>query len=57
MRYARRLLRPFTPLELSLHLRLSERRTRDVLRSLLERNLLNVASGDLRYRTYKLAQS
>lgn len=57
VRYARRLLRPFTPLELSLHLRLSERRTRDVLRSLLERKLLKVASGDLRYRTYKLAQN
>lgn len=54
LRFARRLLRPFTPRELALHLRLSERRTREVLQSLLDKKLLTVASGNQRYRTFRL---
>ncbi len=54
LRYAHRLLRPFTPMELSSHLQLSEHRTRVILRALLEKKLLEVASGKQRYRTYRL---
>ena len=54
LRFARRVLRPFVPGELAEHLRLSERQTRRVLHGLVERNLLAVASGNLRYRTYQL---
>jgi len=56
LRYAHRLLRPFTPMELSKHLQLSEHRTRVILRALLEKKLLEVASGKQRYRTYRLAR-
>lgn len=54
LRYARRMLRPFAPKELSGHLGLTERHTRNILRSLVRRNLLTVAAGRQRYRTYKL---
>lgn len=56
LRFARRLVRPFTPRELSSHLRLSERYTREHLRQLVQKNLLIVASGNQRYRTYTLGQ-
>lgn len=52
----RRLMRPFTPRELSSHLRLSERHTRAILHNLVNKKWLAVASGDLRYRTYRLGQ-
>jgi hypothetical protein len=54
LRFARRLMRPFKPRELSVHLRLTERHTRSVLRNLVNKKLLVVASGDQRYRTYRL---
>ncbi|MBD8501182.1 transcriptional regulator [Paenibacillus arenosi] len=54
LRFARRTLAPFTPKELAIHLQLSEQRTRVVLRSLLHKNRLAVASGHQRYRTYRL---
>ena len=56
LRFARRLARPFTARELSLHLRLSERHTREHLRHMAEKKWLVVASGNQRYRTYKLGQ-
>ncbi|MBU5443106.1 transcriptional regulator [Paenibacillus sp. MSJ-34] len=56
LRFARRLLRPFAPKELAEHLRLSERRTRLILHQLVDKNLLSIASGVQRYRTYRLAQ-
>lgn len=54
LRLARRLLRPIEASELSLHLLLSENRTRVVLRSLIAKILLIVSSGKQRYRTYQL---
>lgn len=54
VRYARRLVKPFTPLELGAHLRLSDSKTRSILRGLVDRHVLEVASGKLRYRTYRL---
>lgn len=54
LRFARRLMRPFTPRELSAHLRLTEQHTRVVLRKLISKQLLEVASGNQRYRTYRL---
>lgn len=57
LRFARRWVRPFTAPELAVHLRLSERRTRDILHGLVAKQMLIVASGKLRYRTYKLMDS
>ncbi|MEK3885683.1 transcriptional regulator [Paenibacillus sp. PL2-23] len=57
IRYARRVMRAFEPRELADHLLLSENRTRVVLRSLLDKRLLIVASGIQRYRTYQLSDS
>jgi hypothetical protein len=57
LRYARRQMRPFTPGELSAHLRLTEQQTRRVLRALVNKQLLEVASGRQRYRTYQLQES
>lgn len=54
LRFARRLMRPFTATELSGHLLLSENRTRVILRSLITKSLLVVASGNQRYRTFRL---
>ncbi|WP_397333543.1 transcriptional regulator [Paenibacillus sp. JSM ZJ436] len=54
LRFCRRLLRPIEPKELAAHLGLSENRTRVLLRTLVGKNLLTVASGKLRYRTYQL---
>ncbi|WP_254450456.1 transcriptional regulator [Cohnella herbarum] len=54
LRFARRMMRPFAPRELSAHLRLSERHTRELLHNLVSKKWLVVASGDKRYRTYKL---
>jgi hypothetical protein len=55
VRFARRLMRDFEPRELAAHLMLSENRTRVVLRTLAAKNLLVVASGKQRYRTYRLS--
>lgn len=54
VRYARRLLKPFTPNELAVHLRVTDRYARSVLRSLVDANHLVVAGGNIRYRTYQL---
>lgn len=54
IRYARRMLRPFAPLELARHLRISDRYARKILHHLVEKNLLIVAGGKLRFRTYQL---
>lgn len=56
LRFARRLARPFMPRDLSAHLRLSERHTREILRNLVNKKLLVVASGNQRYRSYRLEQ-
>lgn len=55
LRFAHRLLRPFTPAELALHLQLSDNRTRVVLRKLVDKKLLDAHSGKQRYRSYLLA--
>ncbi len=54
LRFARRLLRPITPIELAQHLRVSDRHARRILHSLVDQQLLCVASGRERVRTYKL---
>lgn len=56
LRFARRLLRPFTPLELAEHLKISDRHARRILHQLVNRDTLYVASGNERVRTYKLQQ-
>ncbi|CAN7576411.1 transcriptional regulator [Paenibacillus sp. LjRoot56] len=54
VRFARRLLRPFTPMEIAEHLRLSDRHTRRILHQLVEKQILIVVGGRQRYRTYQL---
>lgn len=54
VRFAQRLLRPFTPAELATHLRISVRHTRRVLHRLVELHQLVVHSGNERIRTYQL---
>lgn len=54
LRFAQKLVRPFTVAEIAAHLNLSERRTRTILHGLVAKQLLAVASGELRYRTYRL---
>ncbi|MBD2867284.1 transcriptional regulator [Paenibacillus arenilitoris] len=54
VRFARRLLRPFTPTELAGHLRITDRYVRRILHGLTEREIILVKSGDKRYRTYGL---
>ncbi|KHF41066.1 MarR family transcriptional regulator [Halalkalibacter okhensis] len=55
IRYLRRTLRPITPLELANHLHISDRYAREILKRLVEKRLLVVASGKERARTYKLS--
>jgi len=54
VRFAHRLLRPFTPLDLAAHLRVSERTVRRILHRLIELQLLDVAGGQKRIRSYML---
>ncbi|NQX62619.1 transcriptional regulator [Paenibacillus qinlingensis] len=54
VRFARRLLRPITPIEIAEHLRLSDRHARRVLHQLVEKQLLTVVGGRQRYRTFQL---
>lgn len=54
MRYARRVLRPFTPLELAEHLRISDRHVRRILHHLVDMELIEVAGGTMRARSYRL---
>ncbi|UOE95121.1 transcriptional regulator [Alkalihalobacillus sp. LMS39] len=56
LRFARRILRPISPHEVSQHLRISDRQTRRVLHTLVESNFLTIASGKARARTYRLSQ-
>lgn len=54
VRYTRGSLRPITPLELANHLRVSDRHVRRVLNKLVDLQILSVASGKVRKRTYEL---
>ncbi|MDR6882076.1 transcriptional regulator [Bacillus sp. 3255] len=54
VRFARRLLRPFSPSELAEHLRVSPRHARNLLRSLCDKQILMVSSGQQRARLYSL---
>lgn len=54
VRFARRLLRPFTPMELAEHLRVTDRHARRILHKLADLGILFVASGNMRYRAYSL---
>ncbi|PZD93769.1 transcriptional regulator [Paenibacillus sambharensis] len=54
IRYARRLLRPFTPMELASHLHVTDRYARQLLHGLVEGTHVVVAGGNKRYRTYQL---
>lgn len=54
LRFARRLMRPFTPTELAEHLVLSNQHTRAILHEMLNRRLLEVVDGKQRYRTFRL---
>ncbi|HEY0828121.1 MAG TPA: transcriptional regulator [Bacilli bacterium] len=56
IRFARRLIRPFSPLELSFHLKVSTRYARTILHNLTNRHLLVENSGKERIRTYLLAE-
>ncbi|SDR90988.1 hypothetical protein SAMN05444162_0320 [Paenibacillaceae bacterium GAS479] len=57
IRFARRLLRPFSPTELAVHLRVTDTYARRVLFKLTELKLLDVHSGKQRFRTYSLPSS
>jgi len=54
LRYARRLLRPFTPMELMAHLKVTGRHARRILHELVEKQLLDIVSGQKRIRTYQI---
>ncbi|QOR65879.1 transcriptional regulator [Cytobacillus suaedae] len=54
VRFARRKLRPITPLELRDHLGICDRQVRRILHKLVDMNILTVASGNVRARSYKL---
>ncbi|GBG11061.1 transcriptional regulator [Paenibacillus agaridevorans] len=54
LRYARRLLRPFTPTDLASHLCVSNRHANRILNHLVQLDALDVASGNLRYRAFRL---
>lgn len=54
IRFARRMLRPFTPSELAHHLRVSDRHARRILHGLIDMSILSIASGKQRGRSYKL---
>ncbi|MDK8182379.1 transcriptional regulator [Paenibacillus sp. UMB4589-SE434] len=54
VRFARRLLRPITPTELANHLRVSDRHTRRILHRLVQLQILDIASGQQRARSYQL---
>lgn len=54
VRFARRLLRPFTPLEVAHHLHISDRHARRLLHRLVDAEILMQASGKERVRTYSV---
>ena len=55
MRFGRRLMRPFSPIELEAHLKISDRHIRRTLHSLVDKRKLTVVGGKQRYRSYILA--
>ncbi|MDF2925765.1 MAG: hypothetical protein K0R57_4679 [Paenibacillaceae bacterium] len=54
VRFARRVLRPFTPSELAGHLRITDRYARKLLHKLVDLELILVTNGQQRYRLYRL---
>ncbi|MFZ4450777.1 MarR family transcriptional regulator [Salibacterium aidingense] len=54
VRFARRLLRPFSPNDVARHLNVSDRHARRILYQLVEKGALTAASGEKRRRTYQL---
>lgn len=54
IRFARRKLRPITAAELSEHLKISTKHARTLLHQLTDQQLLKVASGNVRLRSYLL---
>ena len=54
VRCARRLIRPITPLEFANHLRISDRHARRILHKLVDLQIITVASGKERARSYKI---
>lgn len=54
VRFARRLLRPFTPQELAHHLGVTDRYARNLLHKLVDSQHLQVTNGNLRNRRYCL---
>jgi len=54
VRYARRLLRPITPLEIAHHLQVSDRHARRLLHKMVDSQILLEVSGEERIRTYRL---
>lgn len=54
VRFASRLLRPITPLEIAKHLRISDRHARRILHNMVDLEILCVASGVQRSRTFEL---
>ena len=54
VRYARRLLRPFTPHELAQHLGVTDHWARKLLHKLTDSEHLQVTNGNLRNRSYRL---
>ncbi|WP_343044660.1 transcriptional regulator [Saccharibacillus qingshengii] len=56
LRYARRLLAPFSAGELAAHLRVTDRHARAILHRLAACNSLVVTNDKQRYRTYRLAE-
>lgn len=54
LRFARRLLRPFTPAELTAHLRVTVRHARRILNSLVELQLIIIANGQRRLKTFMI---
>lgn len=54
VRFSHRLLRPITAIEIAKHLRISDRHARRILHNLVEQQILVVASGKERARSYTL---
>jgi hypothetical protein len=54
LRYARRMVQPFTPDKIRKHLRISPNSARGLLHCLVEKQYLVVASGKERARTFTL---
>lgn len=56
IRFARRVLRPFTSQELAIHLQRSEKHARRILQRLVEKSRLIVVDQKQRYRTWQLVE-